>query len=98
MSLEIAFGLTKLRGDRSQVAAVDGHGGVVGAKRRLVDLKRPLKLRSGAGQVPKIPQHQAQRVAVPRHLHSLWAKPASVSASACSATGRACRYRPRLRR
>jgi hypothetical protein len=51
MSLEIVSGLAKLRGDHSQVVAVDGYVRVVGAKRRLPDLKRPLRLRSGADQI-----------------------------------------------
>ncbi len=63
MSLEIVSGLAKLRGDHSQVVAVDGYVRVVGAKRRLPDLKRPLQLRSGTGQIPKRPQHPAKVIA-----------------------------------
>jgi hypothetical protein len=68
MFLETLSRLAKLRGhhhsqlDASQVDAVDGHGGVVGAKRRLPTRQRPLKLHPGTIKVPKILQHQAEVV------------------------------------
>src|SRR6266508_1590455 len=66
--------LTKLRGDRSQAAAVDGHVRVVGAEGRLADLKRPLQLRPGAGQVPKVLQHPAEIATVAGHARVVGAK------------------------
>jgi hypothetical protein len=48
----------------AEVAAVDGHGWVVGAEGRLAVRQRPLKLHPGALQVPKGLQH-APEVAAP---------------------------------
>jgi hypothetical protein len=57
-----------------ELATPDGHGRVVGAERRLADLKRSLQLHPGAGQIPKIPQHVAKIAAPGGHRRGVSAK------------------------
>ena len=74
MFLETLSRLTKLRGHRSQAAAVAHYVGVVGAEGRLTDLKCPLQLRPGALQIPKTPQHHAEVGAADGHGRVVGAK------------------------
>jgi hypothetical protein len=57
-----------------KVAADPGHGRVVGANGCLADRQRPLILRPGASQVPKVPQHVAKVAAPDGYVRVVGAK------------------------